>query len=42
MCEHKLTKLLALGFQVQKSAIEGEGTEVLFSLTIPCCQRART
>lgn len=42
VCEHKLTELLALGLQVQKSAIEGKGTEVLFSLTILCCQRART
>lgn len=34
------TKLpnLTLGFQVQKSAIEGKGTEVLFSLTILWCK----
>lgn len=41
-CKHKLTELLALGFQVQKSAIKGKGTEVYFSLTILYCQRART
>lgn len=42
MCKPKLTELLVLGFQVQKSAIKGKGTEVYFTLTILCCQRART
>lgn len=37
-CKHKLSNVLSLGSQVQKSAIESKGTEFYFSLTILHCQ----
>lgn len=37
-CKHKLSDILPLGSQVQKSAIKTKGTEFYFSLTILLCQ----